>query len=121
MRKVEKTKAPEEQAITPEEQVTNPEEQVANPEEEKQQNAQTPKTDNDGTEEGNGDKGDGVGKNKAEQPVITDFVDEILQLHPQYKKLYVSSKGFVYPEGTPEYQRKNAVLYENKYYNNKKQ
>lgn len=114
MRKVEKTKAPEEQAA-------NPEEQVANPEEEKQQNIQTPKTDNDGNEEDNGGEGDEVGKNKAEQPVITDFVDEILQLHPQYKKLYVSSKGFVYPEGTPEYQRKNAVLYENKYYNNKKQ
>ena len=114
MRKVEKTKAPEEQAA-------NPEEQVANPEEEKQQNIQTPKTDNEGTGEDNGGEGDGVGENKAEQPVITDFVDEILQLHPQYKKLYVSSKGFVYPEGTPEYQRKNAVLYENKYYNNKKQ
>ncbi len=74
------------------------------------------------------EKGDGADNEEEEskpqkpkkadkRPVITEFIDEILQLNPQYERMYISSKGFVYPEGTPEYQRKNAVLYENKYFN----
>ena len=59
-----------------------------------------------------------AGKTKVEIP---EFIDRILSMNPQYKRMYVSRKGFVYPEGTPEYQRKDAVLYENKYYNKQKQ
>ena len=29
-------------------------------------------------------------------------VDQLLRLYPKYKRAYVSKKGFVYPEGTPE-------------------
>ena len=43
-------------------------------------------------------------------------VDQLLRLYPKYKWAYVSKKGFVYPEGTPEWQRGDAVLYENKYF-----
>lgn len=43
-------------------------------------------------------------------------VDQLLRLYPKYKRAYVSKKGFVYPEGTPEWQRGDAVLYENKYF-----
>ena len=43
-------------------------------------------------------------------------VGQLLRLYPKYKRAYVSKKGFVYPEGTPEWQRGDAVLYENKYF-----
>lgn len=43
-------------------------------------------------------------------------VDQLLRLYPKYKRAYVSKKGFVYPEDTPEWQRGDAVLYENKYF-----
>ena len=40
---------------------------------------------------------------------------ELMRLYPQYKKLWISSRGFVYPEGTPEYLLKDAKLYTNVY------
>jgi hypothetical protein len=43
-------------------------------------------------------------------------VDQLLRLYPKYKRAYVSKKGFVYPEDTSEWQRGDAVLYENKYF-----
>ena len=86
------------------------------------QNTEEQQVEDNDTEKGDGADNEEVSKpqkpKKADKkPVITEFIDEILQLNPQYERMYISSKGFVYPEGTPEYQRKNAVLYENKYFN----
>ena len=46
-------------------------------------------------------------------------VERIMQLYPQYEKLYVTKEGFVHPEGSPKYLVAGATLYTNKYYNNK--
>lgn len=43
-------------------------------------------------------------------------VDAILKLYPQYEKVYIDSRGFVFTVDTPENQRNDAVLYNNKYY-----
>lgn len=51
-----------------------------------------------------------------EQEEIPANVDAILKLYPHYEECYVDKLGFVYPKNTPEYQRKDAVLYKNKYY-----
>lgn len=54
---------------------------------------------------------------KAENNVSDEKVDYILKCYPQYEEMYIDSRGFVYPAGSPEYQRKDAILYKNKYYN----
>lgn len=46
-------------------------------------------------------------------------VDNILCHYPQYERLYVSRDGNVWTEDTPHYLRKDAKLYENKYYTKK--
>lgn len=63
------------------------------------------------------------GADKAEEEeAITDAevpkaVDKILKLYPQYEECWISKEGFVYPKNAPKYQRNNAVLYKNKYFN----
>lgn len=42
---------------------------------------------------------------------------ELMRLYPQYEKIWITPKGFVHPEGTPEYLLKGAKLYKNKFYN----
>lgn len=63
------------------------------------------------------------GADKAdEEEAATDAevpkaVDKILKLYPQYEECWISKEGFVYPKNAPKYQRNNAVLYKNKYFN----
>lgn len=42
---------------------------------------------------------------------------ELMRLYPQYEKIWITSKGFVHPDGTPSYLLKDAKLFKNKYYN----
>ena len=55
------------------------------------------------------------GKVKVE---ISPIVDEALKAFPEYEKLYVGRHRQVYTLDTPESIRKDAVLYDNKYFNN---
>lgn len=55
------------------------------------------------------------GKVKEE---VSPIVDAALKAFPEYEKLYVGRHGQVYTLDTPESIRKDAVLYENKYFNN---
>lgn len=41
----------------------------------------------------------------------------LMKLYPQYKEFYVTPDGFVHPVGAPEYLRKGATLYKNKFSN----
>ena len=41
----------------------------------------------------------------------------LMKLYPQYKEFYVTPQGFVHPAGVPEYLRKGATLYKNKFSN----
>ena len=50
---------------------------------------------------------------------IPPFVENLMRLYPQYESIWVTPKGFVHPEGAPQYLVKDAKLYKNKYYNNK--
>ena len=45
---------------------------------------------------------------------------ELMRLYPQYEKIWITPKGFVHPEGTPQYLLKGAKLLKNKFFNNKK-
>ena len=45
---------------------------------------------------------------------------ELMRLYPQYEKIWISPKGFVHPEGAPQYLLKGAKLLKNKFFNNKK-
>ena len=71
------------------------------------------------TEKGEAQKAEAKKTGKSEETEAYkegSRVDQLLRLYPKYKRAYVSKKGFVYPEGTPEWQRGDAVLYENKYF-----
>ena len=48
---------------------------------------------------------------------VPESVDKIWWRYPQYEECWVSKEGFVYPKNAPKYQRNNAVLYKNKYFN----
>ena len=41
----------------------------------------------------------------------------LMNLYPHYEEFYVTPNGFVHPAGVPEYLRKGATLYKNKFYN----
>lgn len=45
---------------------------------------------------------------------------ELMRLYPQYEKIWITPKGFVHPEGAPQYLLKGAKLLKNKFFNNKK-
>lgn len=56
--------------------------------------------------------------NKAEKKEnIPPHVAELMRLYPHYEELWITSKGFVHPVGTPKYILKDATLYKNKFYN----
>lgn len=59
-----------------------------------------------------------TGNSKAikTEEVVSDNIIALMKLYPQYEQFYVTSKGFVHPVGAPEYMRKDAKLYKNKYY-----
>ena len=62
-------------------------------------------------------------KTSAEGEAIEEISSreaELMRLYPQYKKLWITPKGFVHPEGAPQYLLKGAKLFKNKYFNNKK-
>lgn len=59
-----------------------------------------------------------VEENIIEEGKIPANVSELMRLNPQYEKIWVTPKGFVHPEGVPEYLLKGAKLYNNKYFNN---
>lgn len=54
---------------------------------------------------------------KAKETAIPANVEKLMKLYPQYDEFYVTPQGFVHPKDAAEYQRKGAVLYKNKYYN----
>ena len=60
--------------------------------------------------------GEAVVEQPEQQKADDPRIDAILKLNPQYEKVYIDSHGFVFTVGTPENQRNDAVLYENKYF-----
>jgi hypothetical protein len=44
-------------------------------------------------------------------------VVDLMRLYPQYEEMWITSKGFVHPVGSPQYLLKDAKLYKNKFYN----
>ncbi len=44
---------------------------------------------------------------------------ELMRLYPQYEKIWITPKGFVHPEGAPQFLLKGAKLFKNKFFNNK--
>lgn len=88
-------------------------------EQETGQQQETPQEEVQQTEQETGQKAEAKKTGKSEETEAYkegSRVDQLLRLYPKYKRAYVSKKGFVYPEGTPEWQRGDAVLYENKYF-----
>ena len=88
-------------------------------EQETGQQQETPQEQVQQTEQETGQKAEAKKTGKSEETEAYkegSRVDQLLRLYPKYKRAYVSKKGFVYPEGTPEWQRGDAVLYENKYF-----
>lgn len=54
---------------------------------------------------------------EAKKEEIPADVENLMRLYPQYENIWITPKGFVHPEGVPEYLIKGAKLYKNKYYN----
>lgn len=57
-----------------------------------------------------------VAPKESKTPPISEKVDALMKLYPQYKEIYVTPKGFVHTKDAPKYAIKDAVLYQNKYY-----
>ena len=85
-------------------------------EQETGQQQETPQEEAQQTEQETGQEAEKEEAQETETYKEGSRVDQLLRLYPKYKRAYVSKKGFVYPEGTPEWQRGDAVLYENKYF-----
>ena len=113
----QKQEAVKETEVNVEETVDTPVEEAAG--EEVEQTVETPVDETEETEQTT----EKHGADKAEEEEATtdaevpEAVDKILKLYPQYEECWVSKEGFVYPKNAPKYQRKNAVLYKNKYFN----
>ena len=113
----QKQEAVKETEVNVEETVDTPVEEAAG--EEVEQTVETPVDETEETEQTT----EKPGADKAEEEEATtdaevpEAVDKILKLYPQYEECWVSKEGFVYPKNAPKYQRKNAVLYKNKYFN----
>ncbi len=52
-----------------------------------------------------------------EECEVSEDIEKLMRLNPQYEKFYVTKDGFVHPVGSPQYLVANATLYKNKYYN----
>ena len=113
----QKQEAVKETEVNVEETVDTPVEEAAG--EEVEQTVETPVDETEETEQTT----EKPGADKAEEEEATtdaevpEAVDKILKLYPQYEECWVSKEGFVCPKNAPKYQRKNAVLYKNKYFN----
>lgn len=113
----QKQEAVKETEVNVEETVDTPVEEAA--EEAVEQTVETPVDETEDTEQTT----EKPCADKAEEEEATtdaevpEAVDKILKLYPQYEECWVSKEGFVYPKNAPKYQRKNAVLYKNKYFN----
>ena len=96
---------------------TKPKDEVAQQtEQETDQQQETPQEEAQQTGQETGQEAEKEEAQETETYKEGSRVDQLLRLYPKYKRAYVSKKGFVYPEGTPEWQRGDAVLYENKYF-----
>ena len=51
-----------------------------------------------------------------EKTEVAPEVEKLMKLYPNLEKMWVTQQGFVHPENVPEYLRKGAKLYVNKYY-----
>lgn len=101
----------------------NPKENKVNTPEELKEGAQEngPKELKEGAQENTTLKKDKV---KTEKPAkvkeckeeLPAAVERALKVYSNFPKLYVDSMGGIFMPGTPEYIRKGAKLYENKYY-----
>lgn len=55
--------------------------------------------------------------NAEDKKEIPPHVVKLMRMYPHYKEIWVTSRGFVHPAGVPEYLLKDAVLYQNEFYN----
>ena len=55
-------------------------------------------------------------KSSKEKEIPTNIL-ALMKLYSHYEELYVTPNGFVHPAGVPEYLRKGATLYKNKFFN----
>lgn len=55
---------------------------------------------------------------KDKEIKLEKHIEDILKVYPQYKELYIDSKGGVYATDTNQNIRGNAILYKNPYNNN---
>lgn len=56
-------------------------------------------------------------KESEKEEKIPQNVLRLMKMYPQYEEMYITPQGFVHPAGTPEYARKGAKLYKNKFFN----
>ena len=56
-----------------------------------------------------------VAKPKVEAP-LDPMVEQAMKLNPHMKSMWITSRGFVHQATAPEYLRKDAKFYVNKYY-----
>ena len=56
-------------------------------------------------------------KKSSKEKEIPANILALMKLYPHYEEFYVTPNGFVHPTGVPEYLRKGATLYKNKFYN----
>lgn len=58
---------------------------------------------------------------KVVKPVVEEelspIVEKAMKLNPHMKSMWITSRGFVHQATAPEYLRKDAKFYVNKYYN----
>lgn len=57
------------------------------------------------------------GKKASKEKEVAADILALMKLYPHYEEFYVTPNGFVHPAGVPEYLRKGATLYKNKFYN----
>ena len=57
------------------------------------------------------------GKKASKEKEVDADILALMKLYPHYEEFYVTPNGFVHPAGVPEYLRKGATLYKNKFYN----
>lgn len=60
-----------------------------------------------------------VEEHEVPETEVSPEVDKLMQLYPQYEQIYITKDGFVHPFGAPQYLIADAILYTNKYFNNK--
>lgn len=62
---------------------------------------------------------EGVKTQEGSGQEVPENVEQLMRLYAQYEEIYVTKDGFVHPGGSPQYLVADAILYKNKYYNNK--